>query len=115
MTLVHSAAIRSAAGEVLRLDAEGMHWRTPVGPLDVAWDVVTAVDVRAQGRHRILTYSLPPVFDAGRPGVSTTIKPAHLRRLAKGGLCLGSAGIDVPIDTILEATARFTNGRLVAR
>jgi hypothetical protein len=48
------------------------------------------------------------------PGVQTTLKPAVFRKLATKGFRIGSLGIDVPVQTILDAAAAFTGGRLVA-
>lgn len=106
---------RVAMGTVLRLDDAGMEWRLPQGAFVVPWGAVASVSERRRGRHRILTYRLVDGLTPTSPGVEGEVPPADFQRLAKRGIQLGSAGIDVPTDTILAATAAFTQGRVAPR
>ncbi|PSL37669.1 hypothetical protein CLV49_1276 [Labedella gwakjiensis] len=106
---------RVAMGTVLRLDDTGMEWRLPQGVLVVPWGAVTSVSERRRGGHRILTYRLVDGLTPSSPGVASDVAPAIFQRLVKRGLQLGSVGIDVPVDTILAATAAFTQGRVAPR
>jgi hypothetical protein len=110
-----TAAARAVPGNVMTLDATGLAAVTPQGPLALPWQAITSVELKKRGKHRIAIFRVAPGVTAESPGVQTTIKPALFRLLTKKGFRIGSAGIDVPVQTILDATAAFTGGRLVAR
>jgi hypothetical protein len=113
--LMRAARKRASLGSVLTLDSAGMEWRMPQGTVVVPWHVVGSVTARSRGRHRILTYRLVDGATGETTGVRSDLDPALFRRLTKRGLQIGSAGIDVDVDTILAATAAFTQGRLALR
>lgn len=110
-----NAEARAAAGTVLTLDAAGLTSNTPQGLLALPWEAIASVETTRRGRHTIAIFRIFEGVDPQSPGVQTTIKPRIFKLLAKKGFRVGSAGIDVPIQTILDATAAFTGGRLMAR
>jgi hypothetical protein len=110
-----AAAERAAAGTVLTLDATGLASNTPQGLVVLPWQAISHIEVEKRGGHQIAVYRLLPGVTPDGPGVHTTVKPAVFGILAKKGFRIGGAGIDVPVQTILDATAAFTAGRLVAR
>lgn len=110
-----TAVARAVPGNVMTLDATGLAAVTPQGPLVLPWQAITSVELKKRGRHRIAIFRVAPGVTAESPGVQTTIKPGVFRLLTKKGFRIGSAGIDVPVQTILDAAAAFTGGRLVAR
>ena len=107
--------IRSVASPVLVLDATGLSSGIVQGSLTVPWTAIESVSVKKRGKHRIATFHVATSTTPETPGVVTTLKPAVFKQLLKKGYQLGSAGIDVPIQTVLDAAAAFTQGRLVAR
>lgn len=115
MYLTSSATARAAMGTVLTLSSTGLASTIPQGTLELPWQAVDSVRVKKAFSSRILIYTVADGVHGDTPGVHTTMKPAAFRRLSKVGFHLGSVGIDVPVETILEATARFTDGRLVPR
>lgn len=110
-----NATERAAAGPVLTLDSTGLTSNTPQGMLALPWEAISAVEAKHRGRHIIATFRVFEGVKRDSPGVQTTISPKIFRYLGKRGFRIGSAGIDVPMQTILDATAAFTGGRLVAR
>ena len=110
-----TAGERAAAGTVLTIDAAGLNATIPQGVLVLPWQAIASVQVQKRGKHRIAIFRVAEGVTPDSPGVETTIKPGIFRLLAKKGFRIGSAGIDVPVQTILDATAAFTAGRLVAR
>jgi hypothetical protein len=110
-----TAAERAAAGTVLTVDAAGLSSTLPQGELVLPWQAIESVQLQKRGKHRIAIFRAYDGVTPQSPGVHTTLKPAVFRVLAKKGFRIGSAGIDVPVQTILDATAAFTAGRLVAR
>jgi hypothetical protein len=115
VNLAGTAAARAVPGNVLTLDATGLAAVSPQGPISLPWQAIASVELKKRGNHRIAIFRLAPGVTAESPGVHTTVKPALFRVLAKKGFRIGSAGIDVPMQTIMDATAAFTSGRLVAR
>jgi hypothetical protein len=113
--LAGTAAARAVPGNVVTLDATGLAAITPQGPIVLPWQAIASVELKKRGRHGIAIFRVFPGVTGENPGVQTTVKPALFRLLAKKGFRIGSAGIDVPVQTILDATAAFTGGRLVAR
>ena len=109
------AGERSAPGTVLTIDASGLNATIPQGRLVLPWQAIASVAVQKRGKHLIAIFMVVPGVTPESPGVQTTIKPGVFRLLAKKGFRIGSAGIDVPVQTILDASAAFTAGRLVAR
>jgi hypothetical protein len=105
----------STSRPVLTVDDAGLASTIPQGTITVPWSALESVSVAKRGRHRIVTFRVTPGTTADTPGVESTLKPADFRYLVKKGYKLGSAGIDVPIQTVLDAAAAFTRGRLVAR
>jgi hypothetical protein len=115
---VHTAgavAARAVPGNVMTLDATGLAATTPHGPIVLPWQAIASVELKKRGKHRIAIFRIAPGVTPESPGVQTTITPGVFPMLAKKGFRIGSAGIDVPVQTILDATAAFTAGRLVAR
>jgi hypothetical protein len=110
-----TAAARAVPGNVMTLDATGLAATTPQGPLVLPWHAIASVELKKRGKHRIVIFRGVPGVTPETPGVQTTLKPAVFRKLATKGFRIGSVGIDVPVQTILDATAAFTGGRLVAR
>jgi hypothetical protein len=110
-----TAAARAVPGNVLTLDATGVAATTPQGPLVLPWQAIESVELKKWGKHRIVIFRGFPGVTPESTGVQTTLKPAAFRKLATKGFRVGSLGIDVPVQTILDATAAFTAGRLVAR
>ncbi|MBF4632833.1 hypothetical protein ITJ38_00265 [Agreia pratensis] len=108
-------AKRVSAGPVLTLDATGLTANTTQGLLVLPWETVSSVDVRTRGRHDIATFRIYEGVTRDSAGVQTTITPKMFPRLSTQGFSIGGAAIDVPMQTILDATAAFTGGRLVAR
>lgn len=109
------AAAHAARSFSVRLTEHGMDWDGGAGALTVPWDAIRSVQVRPFGRHRIVTFTLADGIGPTTPGVRSELSPALFRRLAKRGLRIGSAAIDVPVDTLLSATATLTHGRLTPR
>ena len=109
------AGARAAAGTVLTLDSSGLTSMMPQGALTLPWAAIESVMLKKRGRHRVLVFRMSPGVTRESPGVNTTVSPAVFRYLSKNGFRLGSAGIDVPVQTIADATAAFTHGRLIAR
>ncbi|RUQ96938.1 hypothetical protein [Labedella endophytica] len=114
-SLAYAAGARAVMGTVLTLDHRGMEWRLVQGVLILPWNVVDTVSVRSRAGKRILTYRLVAGVGPASPGVGGDLPEADFHRVAKRGAQLGSVGIDVPVDTILAATAAFTGGRLTPR
>lgn len=110
-----NAGARAAAGTVLTLDSSGLASTVPQGTIALPWAAIESVTLLKRGRHRVLVFRLAPGVTHESPGVNTTVSPAVFRYLSKKGFRIGSAGIDTPIQTIADATAAFTAGRLVAR
>lgn len=115
VTVAGTAAARAVPGNVMTLDATGLAAVTPQGSLALPWQAITSVELKRRGRHRIAIFRVAPGVTDHSPGVQTTIKPGVFRLLTKKGFRIGSAGIDVPVQTILDAAAAFTGGRLVVR
>ncbi|RUQ96937.1 hypothetical protein [Labedella endophytica] len=113
--LVRAVERRASIGRALTLDHDGMEWAIPEGSIVVPWPLITAVSSRTRSRYRILTYRLADGVTAETPGVRSDLSRKHVRLITRRGLQIGSAGIDVSIDTIVAATAAFTQGRLVPR
>jgi hypothetical protein len=114
-SLAYAAGARAVIGTVLTLDHRGMEWRMVQGVLILPWNAVDAVSVRSRAGKRILTYRLVAGIGPASPGIGGDLPEADFHRVAKRGAQLGSVGIDVPVDTILAATAAFTQGRLTPR
>lgn len=110
--LIRTARTRAALGSVLTLDASGMEWRMLQGTVFVPWQTIASISSRTRLRHRVLTYRLADGVTGETPGVRSTLSPKHHRMISRLGLQIGSAGIDVSIDTIIGATIAFTDGRL---
>jgi len=110
-----NATARAAAGTVLTLDGAGLRSDTPHGLVVLPWEAISSVEVKHRGRHTITIFRLFEAVTAVSPGVQTAIKPRIFRYLVKRGFRIGSVGINVPMQTILDATAAFTAGRLVVR
>ncbi|MDN4640003.1 hypothetical protein QCD70_07090 [Agreia sp. PsM10] len=110
-----TAGERASAGTVLTIDAAGLNATIPQGVLVLPWQAIESVALQKRGRHRIAIFRTVHGVTPDSPGIQTTIKPGIFRLLAKKGFRIGSAGIDVPVQTVLDATAAFTGGRLVAR
>ncbi|PPF61861.1 hypothetical protein C5E11_13355 [Clavibacter michiganensis] len=110
-----AAAERAAAGTVLTVDAAGLASNTPQGLVVLPWQAISHVEVQKRGGHQIAVFRLMPGVTPDGPGVHTTVKPNVFGILAKKGFRIGAGGIDVPLQTVLDATAAFTAGRLVAR
>jgi hypothetical protein len=110
-----TAGERASAGTVLTIDAAGLNSKIPQGVLVLPWQAIASVELQKRGKHRIAIFRVAPGVTPQSPGVQTTITPGTFRVLAKKGFRIGSAGTDVPVQTILDATAAFTAGRLVAR
>ena len=107
--------IRSVAAPVLTVDATGLSSSIVQGTIVVPWTAVESIAVRKRGRHRIVSFILAPSTTPSSAGVTSTLPPAAFKLLVKKGFRLGSAGIDVPMQTVLDASAAFTQGRLTAR
>ncbi|WP_285042556.1 hypothetical protein [Plantibacter sp. LMC-P-059a] len=113
--LIRTARKRASLGSVLTLDAAGMEWTMLQGSIFLPWHLISSVTSRKRLRHRVLTYRMVDGVTGTTEGVRSTLKPKHHRTISNLGLQVGSAGIDVPIDTIAAATVAFTNGRLDPR
>jgi len=107
--------IRLVAAPVLTVDATGLSSSIVQGTIVVPWTSVESIAVRKRGRHRIVSFILAPSTTPSSAGVTSTLPPAAFKQLVKKGFRLGSAGIDVPMQTVLDASAAFTQGRLTAR
>jgi hypothetical protein len=107
--------IRLVAAPVLTVDATGLSSSIVQGAIVVPWTSVESIAVRKRGRHRIVSFILAPSTTPSSPGVTSTLPPAAFKHVVKKGFRLGSAGIDVPMQTVLDASAAFTQGRLTAR
>ena len=107
--------IRLVAAPVLTVDATGLSSSIVQGTIVVPWTAVESIAVRKRGRHRIVSFILAPSTTPSSAGVTSTLPPAAFKLLVKKGFRLGSAGIDVPMQTVLDASAAFTQGRLTAR
>lgn len=110
-----TAGRREATGTTLTLDAAGLSSTIPEGRIFLPWQAIHALEVRKRGRHRIAIFRLLPGVAPDSPGVQTTLAPRVFGVLVKKGFRVGSAGIDVPVQTVLDASAAFTAGRLIAR
>jgi hypothetical protein len=113
--LVRVVERRASLGRALTLDHDGMEWAIPEGTIVVPWPLIAAISSRTRSRHRILTYRLVDGVTAETPGIRSDLSRKQFRVVTKRGLQIGSAGIDVSIDTIVAATAAFTQGRLAPR
>ncbi len=109
------AATRAAAGTVATLDGTGLASTTPNGNLVLPWQAIASVQVKKPLRKRVAIFRIADGITHDSPGVQTSMTPAAFRRLCAKGFHIGAAGIDVPIEAILDAAAAFTAGRLVAR
>ena len=107
--------IRLVVAPVLTIDATGISSSIVQGTIVVPWTSVESIAVRTRGRHRIVSFVLAPSTTPSTPGVASTLPPAAFKQLIKKGFRLGSAGIDVPMQTVLDASAAFTQGRLTPR
>jgi hypothetical protein len=107
--------IRLVAAPVLTIDASGLSSTIVQGAITVPWTSIESIAVRKRGRHRIVSFLLAPSTTPDTPGVVSTLPRAAFNQLVKKGFRLGSAGIDVPMQTVLDASAAFTQGRLTAR
>jgi len=113
--LIRTARKRASLGSVLTLDAAGMEWRMLQGTIFLPWHLIASVSSRKRARHRVLTYRVANGVTGTTEGVRSTLAPKHQRVISRLGLQVGSAGIDVPVETIAAATAAFTHGRLDPR
>ncbi|MBG6237367.1 asparagine N-glycosylation enzyme membrane subunit Stt3 [Mycetocola sp. CAN_C7] len=111
----NTAAERITAGSLVSLDAFGLSSTLAQGTVSLPWHTIESVSLKKRGRHRVLTYRIAAGVSPETAGVETTLAPGGFALLNKRGFQLGSAGIDTPIQTIADATAAFTAGRLLAR
>jgi hypothetical protein len=107
--------IRTIASPVLTVDTTGLFSSIVQGSITVPWSAIESVSVRKRGKHRIVTFHIDPSTTPETPGVTSTLAPSVFKQLLKRGYQLGSAGINVPMETVLDAAAAFTQGRLVVR
>lgn len=115
VNVAKAAGTRLAGGDLVTLDSAGFHANVvPHGTVSIPWAAVTSVQLRKRGRHTIISFRAVPDLKPTSPGVTTTLPPQYFRMLVKKGFRLGSAGIDVPTQTIADAAAAFTSGRLSA-
>jgi len=112
MQSVRSATLRSAPSIGVRLDHAGLSATLPQGTLVLPWQAVRSAEVRKRGRHSVLTFRLSEGLTAQSPGVQSSVPPKAWRSLTKKGFRIGSAGVDVPVQTIVDVAVALTNGRL---
>ena len=106
------AATGAAAGTILTLDATGFAVAIPQGSLVLPWEAVGSIRMKSVLGQRIPTFEISERVTRDSPGVHTSLKPALFRRMCKKGIPFGQTSIDVPVETILDAAAAFTAGRL---
>lgn len=106
---------RSVAAPVLTVDSTGLTSTVVQGTITVPWSAIESASVRKRGKHRIVTFHIAKSTTPETPGVVSTLAPSAFTQLLTRGYQLGSAGIDVPMQTVVDAAAAFTQGRLVVR
>ncbi|MET0932276.1 MAG: hypothetical protein ABWX56_01070 [Mycetocola sp.] len=111
----NTLAARLSAGSVVTVDASGLRSTIPQGLVSLPWHAIESVSMKKKGGHSILTFRISRGTGPDTDGVDSTLSPAAFALLAKRGFQVGSAGVDTPIQTIADATAAFTSGRLQVR
>jgi len=112
VSTAQNLGVRSIVQEAMVLDEDGIHARVVGKKLDLPWELVQGVQLRKAGKHRVLAFELAPGTTPTTPGILSEITAAQFTVIAKKGFQIGSAGVDVPIQIIVDAASAFTDGRL---
>jgi hypothetical protein len=94
----------------MRLTSWGLEAHGAQGTVRLPWAAVARIERVSRLGQQYLRVRPQPQAAPGQYGVDAD--PARGRSIAKRGLVVEQAGIDVPLDHVLRAAAALSNGRV---